>query len=331
MKFLSAADIEKYGYCPLSWWLSRGERKEEEEERADLKDGEKRHRKIGAKVSEIKIVEKQSKEYETLVLWFGTVATIMAIIGLSFLGIIPSELRMSLIFMVIALIWLLVACYFLYRASMTKNGSQLRYNQLVVIFAMAAIVIGIFGLTLLDVNTLLGGILETVALIWLIGADFFLYRSLIYHERGKTIRKQLKIMGEIIYVDNVKKKPKLLVSKNHMLRGRPDYVLESGKEVIPVEVKTGRVPRGPLFSHILQIAAYCLLLRENGYNAHYGLLKYGDVEHEIEYTDELEKILLSKLQEMQNAIRSEDVHRNHTRPGKCRNCSRRDRCPEALD
>lgn len=326
-EYLSAADIEKYGYCPLSWWLSRGE---EEEDRVELRRGEKSHQKIGSKVKGIKQSEKISKEYETLVIWFGTVATVVAILGLSFLGIIPSELKMSLIFLVIALIWLLVACYFLYRASITRNGSQLRYSQLVVIFAMAAIVIGIFGLTLLRVDILLSGILETVALLWLIGANFFLYRSLVYLARGETLRKELKIMGEIIYVDNVKKKPKLLISRKHMLRGRPDYILETEKEVVPVEVKTGRVPKGPLFSHILQIAAYCLLLKENHYNTSYGILKYGNVEHEIEYTEELEGILLSKLREMQNALKTGDVHRNHGRLGKCRYCSRNKKCPEAL-
>jgi CRISPR-associated exonuclease Cas4 len=61
-----------------------------------------------------------------------------------------------------------------------------------------------------------------------------------------------------------------------------------------------------------------------------GILKYGDVEHEIEFDDELEKLLLGKLVEMRSLMKSGDVHRNHNREGKCAGCSRRDICPERL-
>jgi len=97
-----------------------------------------------------------------------------------------------------------------------------------------------------------------------------------------------------------------------------------------VEVKTGRVPRGPLFSHVIQLAAYCLLLEKEG-KVSYGILKYGEMEHIIAFDDHLRSTLLSKMAEMREVMASGEAHRNHDRPGKCRSCSRRERCPERLD
>ena len=62
----------------------------------------------------------------------------------------------------------------------------------------------------------------------------------------------------------------------------------------------------------------------------YGILRYEGIEHEIEFSEELEVLLLSKLREMRTLMINNDVHRNHSREGKCRNCSRRDICPERL-
>jgi CRISPR-associated exonuclease Cas4 len=88
---------------------------------------------------------------------------------------------------------------------------------------------------------------------------------------------------------------------------------------------------GPLFSHILQVAAYCLLIQATGKNSEYGILKYGtEVEHEIEFTEELRNLLINKLNEMESARKTGIVHRNHNRVGKCRKCSRRNICPEKL-
>src|SRR5207253_1999892 len=68
--------------------------------------------------------------------------------------------------------------------------------------------------------------------------------------------------GDLVYIDSAAERPKLFVSKKHGLSGRPDAVVMDGEHHIPVELKTGRVPRGPLFSHILQVVAYCVLLED---------------------------------------------------------------------
>jgi CRISPR-associated exonuclease Cas4 len=61
------------------------------------------------------------------------------------------------------------------------------------------------------------------------------------------------------------------------------------------------------------------------------VLRYGTVEHVIDFDQNLKALLLSKLEEMRRAIANGDVHRDHERPGKCRSCSRREHCPERLD
>ena len=131
-------------------------------------------------------------------------------------------------------------------------------------------------------------------------------------------------------MDENSKRPKLLRSKKHNLSGRPDYILVVNGNYIPVEIKTGRTPRGPLFSHVLQLAAYCLLIEEEYAHPPYGILKYENAEHRIDFDDKLRVLLLKKLGEMKRAVKTGEVHRNHNRPGKCKNCSRRKFCPESL-
>ena len=139
--------------------------------------------------------------------------------------------------------------------------------------------------------------------------------------------------GKIFYTDKIDNKEEVLVSKKYHVSGRPDSIITLEDKYIPIELKTGRVPKGPYFSHILQIAAYCALV-EDKYSARppYGIIKYGkDTEFKIDFTPELNELLLEKVNEMQSAIDGKKLHRNHNRVGKCRYCSRRKKCPERLD
>ncbi|HKZ90276.1 MAG TPA: CRISPR-associated protein Cas4, partial [Thermoplasmata archaeon] len=79
------------------------------------------------------------------------------------------------------------------------------------------------------------------------------------------------------------------------------------------------------------VAAYCLLLEEtDGRAPPYGILRYDGTSHEIEYNEDLKKLLLGKVAEMRTALAKGEAHRNHNRPGKCLGCSRRSACPERL-
>jgi CRISPR-associated exonuclease Cas4 len=325
---ISAAEIEKYAYCPLNWWLYRKGVKAEGREPAE---GEKRHRSLAEDLTAILRREERARRWETLVLYFAVASTVVAVFGLSLLERL--DVRFAGILSVLALIWLLAATYLLYRSESVIAEQRLITERLMVVFAMVATVIALMSISVSFLeDRVVAPILEVVALLWLIGASFFLYKSLRNLEEAKRFRASKKI-GEspIAYVDNPDEGSELLVSEKYGLSGRPDFVLEDDGSLIPVEVKTGRKPRGPLFSHILQVAAYCLLVEEAyGKRPPYGLLRYGDTVHEIDYSDDLRNLLISKLEEMRKVAKRGEAHRNHNRPGKCANCSRRSVCPERL-
>ena len=61
------------------------------------------------------------------------------------------------------------------------------------------------------------------------------------------------------------------------LVGKPDYLVESAGQLIPVEVKSTRNSNAPYDAHIFQLAAYCLLVqRQLGKRPPYGILHYAN-------------------------------------------------------
>jgi CRISPR-associated exonuclease Cas4 len=289
-----------------------------------------RHEAIAEDVEGIATHEATAREAEIGVMYFAVAATLVATVGLTFLG---PGLRIAELVSAIALIWLLAAVYLLYRAERRATAADRMLSERVIVVAsMAAVMIAIAAISFQGVvsgDLALG--FEALALLWLIGACVFLYRSLRDVQLARVARERHAVQGEVAYVDFAPANPKVLVSERYGLSGRPDYILTHGGASIPVEVKTGRVPRGPLFSHILQVAAYCLLVEETtGRAPPYGLLKYDGVSHEIEYNEDLKRLLLVKLAEMRAALGKGEAHRNHQRPGKCVGCSRRPACPERL-
>lgn len=144
--------------------------------------------------------------------------------------------------------------------------------------------------------------------------------------------------GRVVYSDTGawERVEKPLRSRRHGLVGRPDYLVrhtENGKTtVIPVEVKSRRRPAAPAESHVLQLAAYCLLVEET-YKARpaYGLLHYADATLQIPYTDALRQAVLATADDIRRGRHAADLHRDHTDPARCRGCGYRHACGEALD
>jgi|ETNmetMinimDraft_15_1059895.scaffolds.fasta_scaffold11408_2 CRISPR-associated exonuclease Cas4 len=185
------------------------------------------------------------------------------------------------------------------------------------------------------VREVLGRLLLIIALIWLMGAFIILYYLLKNARRAKKYRDDKGIEeGRIDYVDLMDKKESTLYGKTLNISGKPDIILEKDGYYIPEEIKTGKIPRGPYFSHILQLAAYLKLVEDNyGIRPLYGYIQYGDKEdnrYKIHYDKKLENLLAEKVGDMEELMKTGDVHRNHRRFGKCSNCSRRSVCPENL-
>lgn len=266
-EIISASEIERYAYCPLSWWLSRSGI---DGIGAEIREGGLKHEKLEDDLQKIKEEIKESRKSEQGITEFAIVTIILAITGIIIL-----------------------------------------YGK----------IIGEF----------MGTVLIIFALVWLLASSVFLYRLLKAMDIIARLRKVHGIPeGSIDYTERDSELP--LYSEEHMLVGKPDYIIKKEGVRIPVEVKTGRVPRGPLFSHIMQVAAYTLLMEENyKEKPHYGIIEYEDhTQHKIEYTPELKELVISKLEEMRKLFETKEVHRNHKRFGKCRGCSRKEACPERM-
>jgi CRISPR-associated exonuclease Cas4 len=321
---VSASALERFGYCPLSWWLAL----RSDVTSKQLEEGDKEHLAVANDLVEIVEKERTARGWERIVLAFSVVATVLAVIGITLMSESNGQ-QLSVVLGTLSIVWIVAALLFLLRSASVKDKKERsRAQQIVAGFAIVAMVIALNAVSILNVNPELAFVVEVIALLWLMAASLALYVSIRSVRMAREIREKREIQGEIKYVDDGK--PKMLRSERLGLQGRPDFVLEIEGEMVPVEIKSGRTPKGPLFSHILQVAAYCVLLEEEGQKVTHGILRYDEAEHEIEYNQDLRRMVLSKLEEMRALMRSGEVHRNHHRPGKCRSCSRREGCPERL-
>jgi CRISPR-associated exonuclease Cas4 len=152
---------------------------------------------------------------------------------------------------------------------------------------------------------------------------------LVYGDTGYAVGK----LGELVRDQQGRKVERPLLSKQYGLVGRPDYLIETDDGIIPVEVKSAKMPASgrPYDSHVFQVAAYCLLVGDTlGAGVPYGVIRYRDGEVRVDYTAELRDTLLDVMDEMRAARDAADVHRSHDEPNRCARCSMRGVCDEAL-
>lgn len=139
--------------------------------------------------------------------------------------------------------------------------------------------------------------------------------------------------GEVIQSDtdagDTPGKP--LYSATYGLAGAPDYIVQTSRGLVPVEVKPGRTEDEPHESHLLQVLAYCLLLEEaEAKKPPYGLLRYSNNTFKVDYNRETRAYLISVLEEMRQAATQTEVARNHENPARCRACGYRPLCDQSL-
>ncbi len=139
--------------------------------------------------------------------------------------------------------------------------------------------------------------------------------------------------GRVIYVDSSAwdEVPKAFYDPVTNLTGKPDYIVQQGEMVIPVEVKSSRVKDVPYDGHVYQLAAYCLLIEKHfGVRPSYGILHYPNRTFEIPYTPALENALRTVLREIQAGERRRNLPRNHTQAARCQGCGYRHLCDQKL-
>lgn len=272
-QIISASEMERYGYCPLSWYLDlRGIDAEGDE----VNTGVEKHKVIGDSLKNLLVEEEKSRETST---------TLMTIVGLI----------MTVVTIALIILWL--------------STDILRQNM--------------------------GVILLIIGIGWMLIAAFFLYKLLLSTEKIDQLRDDYNLGEETIETpDGLTEETPVLKSRKYNLAGRPDYMIKENNLRIPVEVKTGRRPKAPFFSHILQIGAYCLLSEETFRTSpSHGQIRYGfeSEPHNVVWEPKLKTLVLEKIEEMNDILEGRTkAHRNHKRVGKCNNCSRRKGCPERL-
>ena len=140
--------------------------------------------------------------------------------------------------------------------------------------------------------------------------------------------------GEVIYADTGAWFPntKPLYAPNYKLAGKPDYLVQQADgSIVPVEIKSGRAPSEPHEGHVLQLAAYCLLVAENyGQRPSYGIIQYQDRAFAVDFTADMEEDLLDLLAEMHGSLFAQDVDRDHNDWSRCRRCGVRAYCEQRL-
>lgn len=122
-----------------------------------------------------------------------------------------------------------------------------------------------------------------------------------------------------------------LISQRYGLAGKPDYLLQHGRAVIPVEVKPGRTASRPYESDIMQLAAYCLLVEDCfGCRPPHGILRYARTTFRIPFDERVRSSVLDVLDEMRREASTDLSERSHGEPGRCAGCGFREQCDQAL-
>jgi CRISPR-associated protein Cas4 len=215
------------------------------------------------------------------------------------------------------------------------QGGWFEAGKIEISLLFSVILLGIHSIALVaaENRTQAGFILFTLAMFWTLAASWQLQRALLSENAAELARKDvgLKENTEVVYSDD-EKGTGLLIDENTGLRGRPDQIVVVDGEFIPVEQKTGRIPKRPHMSHKMQLLAYLHLVEiSTKRSTPYGILRYGNEDiHQIYWDDETKQELFSAIQEIQRLMVEGGAKRNHERKGKCKNCSRRYACNESL-
>jgi CRISPR-associated exonuclease Cas4 len=121
-----------------------------------------------------------------------------------------------------------------------------------------------------------------------------------------------------------------LFSRRYGLVGKPDYLLEEGGALIPVEVKPTRRAPEPYPGDVLQLLAYCLLVEDIHGRPAYGLIRYASATFRIDYTDAARDHLLNAIEEIRAARLAGELDRDHDDPQRCAHCMFNEVCDQAL-
>jgi len=154
-----------------------------------------------------------------------------------------------------------------------------------------------------------------------------------YMAYGREKEVENTIIAAIKLTNAVEVKRRVNVkSKTLGLSGIVDYVLVTKTgELIPLDIKWSEAPKSPKTNHVLQLAAYALMLEESlGAPVKMGLLYYitskGGRIYRIFITSELKRRLENTIKDMVNIIKKGPINIKINKK-KCISCNYKPYCP----
>ena len=152
------------------------------------------------------------------------------------------------------------------------------------------------------------------------------FRELLLDERRRVLGLP---SGDLVYED-ADGQGEILYSDQVPLIGKPDYIIKlPNGQLVPIELKLSvQNVTSPHSNHIMQIAAYCLILEDySEVPPAYGVLRYADCDFTIDYTPALRKKVIRLLSEMGNCDEKQRPQLARQRVTKCRACTFQPICP----
>ena len=362
---VSASDIERHTYCPLSWELAK---KGNSGQGDAINSGKTKHAEIHERVSEFKTKQSQFKRHMIIWTWWFTVIIAIVIDSIAFITIddvllypkdVAKYLAMwSLTVLIAGIIAVLIPWreWLGFDATIKQQKNQLIQEAKIIepewesegfeggwfeagkvetSLLFAAILLGIHSIALNGAENRIqaGFILIVLAMLWTLAASWQLQRALITENASELARKDVGLEEgtEVAYSDD-EESAGLLIDNATGIRGRPDQIVIIDGEFIPIEQKTGRVPKRPHTSHKMQVLAYIHLVEINTKRTTpYGILRYGNEDiHQVVWDENTKKELFDEVKEIQRLMTFGGAKRNHNRVGKCQYCSRKYACNDSL-
>ncbi|HJM41082.1 MAG TPA: Dna2/Cas4 domain-containing protein, partial [Candidatus Thalassarchaeaceae archaeon] len=360
---VSASDLERHTYCPVSWQLSKAGVSGEGDA---LEQGMLSHDRIHKKMVDFKRSETRASRDVVVWSWWITVVCALSADSAAFFfvneGTIPEEFIQDIgrYLIILAGVWLVLAIALIslpWRRWLgrpfglaqppTIEGTGLQEEEMISPFdigtetgigkggktevrlLLASIAVALHGLAIYwaENRSVLTFSLIVITLAWLLFSAWQLHRVLISGRDVLDAKEEagLSKTEVLAYSDDSGESAALLMDDEIGLRGRPDQIVKIDNQFIPVEQKTGKVPIEPHDSHRMQLLAYLHLVSETtGTVPNYGILRYGgDSLFTVAWDDSSKAELHSSIQEIQRLMVEGGAKRNHERIGKCRNCSRR--------
>ena len=363
---VSASDLERFMYCPLSWQLAKEGATGKGEA---VEEGVEKHKEIHDEMNDFQ--EALIRMRRSLLVWswwFGIIIafTIDAFAFLYIDDVVNSPLEFAKILSMWSVSCLIASIlsialpwrnWLRFERSMKeireiKNrfestgleptwspigflGGWFSAGKTEAGLLLATIVIGVHSIALVaaEDRSQAGFVLMVIAFIWTFLATWQLQHSLRAENQMIASREKagLDEGTELLYSDDDKSSD-LLIDNESGLRGRPDQIVIIDGEFIPVEQKTGKVPKKPHQSHRLQLLAYISLVETSTTKSPpYGVLRYGNEDiHQVYWDEHAKQHLRESIIEVQRLMVEGGAQRNHEREGKCRSCSRRYACSDSL-